>query len=44
MGTADGKILHIEKGNIQVVAELGQKPCGTKLSAFLKCYAHLLYS
>ncbi|ELU04275.1 hypothetical protein CAPTEDRAFT_171602 [Capitella teleta] len=28
-GTADGKVLHIYKGEIQVLATLGQPPCGS---------------
>ena len=27
-GTADGKILHIYKGEIQTLAKLGKDPCG----------------
>ena len=27
-GTADGKVLHIYQGEIQVLATLGQPPCG----------------
>lgn len=33
-GTADGKILVIHKGEIRVLAELGQKPCGMTLEFF----------
>lgn len=34
-GTADGKILHIYKGEISVLAKLGKGPCGNRLDIFL---------
>ena len=29
-GTADGKVLHIYQGEIQILATLGKPPCGKK--------------
>lgn len=33
-GTADGKILHIYKGEISVLAKLGKGPCGNRLDYY----------